>query len=207
MKDYTLDKFEKEKFIKNYKIKGDKIIINLASKEKYIIPYNEQNEEKVLTRMEEQVNNAKIKPLGLVSKVSTILAYIALALGVSLSIITKGMIYAILPLIPAIYFSSQLYFHQSKLKDLEKQKFFLNNRKMFNDNIQKSSNMTLGLERQIVNKIEQVADKEVFDINVIDSYSLDELKKIRRNILRFQEFNFDEEINQEKSKRLEFYKK
>ncbi len=207
MKDYTIDKLEKEKFIKNYKIKGDKIIINLASKEKYVIPYTKENEEKILAKMEEQVNNAKIKPLGLVSKVSAILAYIALFLGISLSIISGGMIYTILTLILAIYFSSQLYFHQAKLKDLEKQKFFLDNQKMFNDNIQKSSNMTLGLARKTVNKIAQVADKDVFDINVIDSYSLEELKKIRRNILRFQEFNFDEGIEQEKAKRLEFYKK
>ena len=33
MKDYTLDKLAQEKFIKNYKVKNDKIIINLASKE------------------------------------------------------------------------------------------------------------------------------------------------------------------------------
>ena len=44
MKDYTFDKISREKFIKNYNIKDDQIIINLASKEKYVIPYTKENE-------------------------------------------------------------------------------------------------------------------------------------------------------------------
>ena len=77
---------------------------------------------------------------------------------------------------------------------------------MLNDNIKKSSNMTLGVDKKIVKKVEQTEDSPTFDINSIDSYSLNDLKKLRRNILRFQEFGFDEKTNEEKGKRLEYHK-
>lgn len=203
MKDYTLDKLAQEKFIKNYKVKNDKIIINLASKEKYVIPYTKENEEKVLTKMEEQVNNARIKPIGIINKFLVGVSYGALALALYLSIVETAILYFVVAFGLSSFFTYQLISNQVKVKDLEKQRFFLDNRKLINDNIKKSPNMTLGLDKKIVTQIEHSDEQKIFDINLIDSYSLDDLKKLKRNILRFEEFSFDEE---DKDKRLEFHK-
>ena len=203
MKDYTLDKLAQEKFIKNYKVKNDKIIINLASKEKYVIPYTKENEEKVLTKMEEQVNNARIKPIGIINKFLVGVSYGALALALYLSIVETAILYFVVAFGLSSFFTYQLVSNQVKVKDLEKQSFFLDNRKLINDNIKKSPNMTLGLDKKIVTQIEHSDEQKIFDINLIDSYSLDDLKKLKRNILRFEEFSFDEE---DKDKRLEFHK-
>ena len=203
MKDYTLDKLAQEKFIKNYKVKNDKIIINLASKEKYVIPYTKENEEKVLTKMEEQVNNARIKPIGIINKFLVGVSYGALALALYLSIVETAILYFVVAFGLSSFFTYQLVSNQVKVKDLEKQRFFLDNRKLINDNIKKSPNMTLGLDKKIVTQIERSDEQKIFDINLIDSYSLDDLKKLKRNILRFEEFSFDEE---DKDKRLEFHK-
>ena len=203
MKDYTLDKLAQEKFIKNYKVKNDKIIINLASKEKYVIPYTKENEEKVLTKMEEQVNNARIKPIGIINKFLVGVSYGALALALYLSIVETAILYFVVAFGLSSFFTYQLVSNQIKVKDLEKQRFFLDNRKLINDNIKKSPNMTLGLDKKIVTQIEHSDEQKIFDINLIDSYSLDDLKKLKRNILRFEEFSFDEE---DKDKRLEFHK-
>ena len=203
MKDYTLDKLAQEKFIKNYKVKNDKIIINLASKEKYVIPYTKENEEKVLTKMEEQVNNARIKPIGIINKFLVGVSYGALALALYLSIVETAILYFVVAFGLSSFFTYQLVSNQVKVKDLEKQRFFLDNRKLINDNIKKSPNMTLGLDKKIVTQIERSDEQNIFDINLIDSYSLSDLKKLKRNILRFEEFSFDEE---DKDKRLEFHK-
>ena len=203
MKDYTLDKLAQEKFIKNYKVKNDKIIINLASKEKYVIPYTKENEEKVLTKMEEQVNNARIKPIGIINKFLVGVSYGALALALYLSIVETAILYFVVAFGLSSFFTYQLVSNQVKVKDLEKQRFFLDNRKLINDNVKKSPNMTLGLDKKIVTQIEHSDEQKIFDINLIDSYSLDDLKKLKRNILRFEEFSFDEE---DKDKRLEFHK-
>lgn len=206
MKDYTFDKISREKFIKNYKIKDNQIIINLASKEKYVIPYTKENEEKILARMEEQVNSSYIKPLGVIYKSLVAGSYIWILIGIYMYVVSVGILNIALALGTSALFNIKMFIHQSKVKDLEKQKFFLEYRKMLNDNIKKSSNMTLGVDKKIVKKVEQTEDSPTFDINSIDSYSLNDLKKLRRNILRFQEFGFDEKTNEEKDKRLEYHK-
>lgn len=206
MKDYTFDKISREKFIKNYNIKDDQIIINLASKEKYVIPYTKENEEKILARMEEQVNSSYIKPLGVIYKSLVAGSYIWILIGIYMYVVSGGILNIALALGTSTLFNIKMFIHQSKVKDLEKQKFFLEYRKMLNDNIKKSSNMTLGVDKKIVKKVEQTEDSPTFDINSIDSYSLNDLKKLRRNILRFQEFGFDEKTNEEKGKRLEYHK-
>ncbi len=60
MKDYTVNKEEKEKFILNYKIIDGQIIMNLASGKTSAICYTKENEKKVLTKMVNQVLNSDI---------------------------------------------------------------------------------------------------------------------------------------------------
>ncbi len=60
MKDYTVNKGEKEKFILNYKIIDGQIIMNLASGKTSAICYTKENEKKVLTKMVNQVLNSDI---------------------------------------------------------------------------------------------------------------------------------------------------
>lgn len=59
MKDYSLNKEDSNFFILSYKVNNQEIILNLASGEKYKIPYTIKNEKKILKRMKKQVKNSK----------------------------------------------------------------------------------------------------------------------------------------------------
>ena len=54
--------------------------------------------------------------------------------------------------------------------------------------------------------LSKMAIMAYYDKNFGVKLSLNDLKKLRRNILRFQEFGFDEKTNEEKDKRLEYHK-
>ncbi len=58
MKNYSLSHENSKTFILNYNIEDNQIIVNLASGEKYIIPYSVDNEKRLLERMKNQVNNS-----------------------------------------------------------------------------------------------------------------------------------------------------
>ena len=53
MKDYSLNYDDSKKFILSYKIENGKIVAKLASGESCTVPYSEENENKIIFRMEE----------------------------------------------------------------------------------------------------------------------------------------------------------
>ena len=58
MKDYsTLDNYKE--FILSYKIVDNKIVVELASGDNYIIPNTKENENKIIHKMETQIMNIK----------------------------------------------------------------------------------------------------------------------------------------------------
>lgn len=52
MKNYSLNYDDSKKFILSYKIEIGKIVAKLASGKSYTVPYSEENENKIISRME-----------------------------------------------------------------------------------------------------------------------------------------------------------
>ena len=106
MKDYSLNYDDSKKFILSYKIENGKIVAKLASGESYTVPYSEENENKIISRMEEQARFAQPKPLQMLDKILTISQPLMLPIaimnfvnnggwfyGMLLAIIAEGAIY------------------------------------------------------------------------------------------------------------------
>ncbi len=210
MKDYSLNPEERKQFITSYRIKNNEIIVKLASGENYVIPYNEQNEKKVLSRMEKQAENTtdiknKLSKSNGKSRVFllwsaalfTFLFLPAILLGQASVITYLGVSVTLLNI---VLYSYDLIFNKLKQRDIAKQKYFLEHRQELNDNVNNNKNMLLGLSKKAKKQIEQApVERPVFDINTIDSYSLRDLKTLRDNIQRELAFGFNQEQDQEQS--------
>ena len=203
MKDLsTLDNYKE--FILSYKIVDNKIIVKLASQEDYIIPYTKENENKIIDKMENQIINIKLKPIDKLDKYLAFLFPLILPLTIANFINYGGWFYAIilfLVAIDTIYLPIKWINYNRKSAYLEKLKMFLDNKKELNDSIENNNNMLLGLSSKVKKEIEiqQSNNKEPININNIDNYSLDDLKKLKENLLRIKSFNFDENTKEEKT--------
>ena len=196
MKDYsTLDNYKE--FILSYKIVDNKIIVKLASGDDYIIPNTKENENKIIHKMETQIMNIKLKPMDNWDKLLAIFQPLILPLAISNLIHYGGLFYIIILAIVAtgtIYYPVQWIHYNRKAKDLEKLKIFLDNKKELNDNIEKNDNMLIGLSSKVKKEIElqESMNNQPININNIDNYSLNDLKKLRENLRRISSFGFNE---------------
>ena len=198
MKDYSLNYDDSKKFILSYKIENRKIIAKLASGESYVIPYSEENESTIISRMENQARLAHLKPLKQLDKIFAICLPLILLVAISNFINYGGWFNGIgLAIIApsAIYYPAKAIKHAIKKRDLKKLRYFLDNKIELNENIEKSENMKLGVSKRAVKEIElqKSQNKQPFHINNIDRYSLNDLKNLRENIERISSFGFDEE--------------
>lgn len=203
MKDYsTLDNYKE--FILSYKIVDNKIIIKLASEYDYIIPYTKENENKIIHKMETQIMNIKLNPISSLDKLVAFFCPLVLPFAIANFINYGGWLYAIILFLiatDAIYYPIKWINYNRKRKDYEKLKIFLDNKKELNDSIENNNNMLLGLSSKVKKEIElqQSNNQKPININNIDNYSLDDLKKLKENLLRIKSFNFDENIKEEKT--------
>ena len=198
MKDYSLNYDDSKKFILSYKIENGKIVAKLASGELYTVPYSEENENKIISRMEKQARYAQPKPLKTPDKILAISQPLVLPIaimnfvnnggwfcGIMLAIIVEG----------AIYYPAKAIINAIKKRDIKKLNYFLDNKEELNESIEKSENMKLGVSKKAVKEIElqRSENKQPFNINNIDNYSLSDLKALRENIERISTFGFNEE--------------
>ena len=90
---------------------------------------------------------------------------------------------------------SFIFFSHSLIKKLN---YFLDHKEELNENIEKSEkseNIKLGVSKKAIKQIElqKSKNKQPFNINNIDNYSLSDLKALRENIKRISTFGFNEE--------------
>lgn len=202
MKDYSLNYDDSKKFILSYKIENGKIVAKLASGESYTVPYSEENENKMISRMEEQARYAQPKPLQMVDKILTISQPLMLPIAVMNFVNNGGWFYGMLLVIifeSAIYYPAKTIINAIinaiKKRDIKKLNYFLDHKEELNENIEKSENIKLGVSKKAIKQIElqKSKNKQPFNINNIDNYSLSDLKALRENIERISTFGFNEE--------------
>lgn len=210
MKDYSLNKTERYNFILKYEIDHENIILYLASGEKYPIPYNEENEGAVLKKMKSQVRNAyrfeceagnsiKINIGNIILNIVWISIYASFILLNSPQHLSNVWFLGINAL-SLVWSAINIAYFKGIKKDIEKAYFFLENAELLNNNIDKS-NVLINVSKKTCSKIQEVPeDRCVFDINSIDSMSLEDLKTIKYNIERRNTFVFQEEEKKGKTR-------
>ena len=96
MKDYSLNFDDSKKFILSYKIENGKIIAKLASGELYTVPYSDENENKIISKMEDQARYAQTKPLKTLDKILILSQPIVLPMAIINFINNGGWFYGML---------------------------------------------------------------------------------------------------------------
>jgi len=197
VKDYSTNSNERRKYILSYTIENGKIIAKLASGNFYIIPYNEDNEQAVISKMEMQARLAENPPLNIYDKVLAILQPLFVPIAIVNFINYGGWFWGIALVITgitAIYWPVKCIKNLIKERDIRKLKYLLDNQQELNDNVEKSENILLDVSKKAVNKIkiEQNKENKPFGINNIDHYSLKDLRTLKENIEIINSFGFYE---------------
>lgn len=215
MKDYSMNYNDREYFILGYDIdeKHDTIIVNFANGEKWVVPYNDINESKLIEKMEKQVKDSEKFYLkqNKINNNAPVLSFLSILASFGLRVIGVGWInpYLLYSLWTLFGLSSiinliRAFKSKSKLDDLDKNMNFLEIQEKLNNNIRKRNQNVLvntsKKTRDIVNNTSE--DKPVFNINSFNYVPYSDIEQIMLNIERNERFGFDYEYSEvhEKSK-------
>ena len=191
-----------EKIIKNYKIIDDKIIINFLDGGKYEIPLTKQNEIDLLNKMFDQAternNNSSINELKQLKKLFINGAVInSILCGQSVlnysamdpeNIISKFCAFIFgCASVSAIAYGIEYILLANRIMELEKYDIYL----QIKSKLENVDNPTL------FNGIKKSKNTTPLNINTLDNYSLSDIKNIRDNLKKYEEYQsyFDSEDN------------
>lgn len=210
MKNYSLNFNDSKTFILNYKVEDNQIIANLASGEDYVIPYTLENEKNLLERMKKQVLNSN-EFLSQQEKRFSFSWKWALVCGVvlafnSIFLVTGNSVAPVVTGMVCSYFAFDITFRiysmvdsKRKIKDICKNKMFLNNEELLNQKVKSHQNILSNTDKKTKELVSSTPEnKPVFSLNNMDEIKYDELKKIIENIKRDEQFAFDYSSTQEK---------
>lgn len=211
MKDYSMSSEERKDFILGYDITKDgQMIIKFAKGEHWVLPYNEENEKKLLQRMTEQVKVSDKKEEKLKENFERLLMAIRL-ICVTIVIFNSGS--AILSLFfPCIFLFLLEYGYVecyvlggvlllglitfikniNILNDLKRNKKFLKMEEKLNNNIRSNQNVLANVSNKTKRTIKDFPkDKSVFNINSFNYVPFKDLEQIMENVERNERFGFD----------------
>ena len=212
MKNYTLNYEDSKKFILNYAVEDNKIIIHYASGVKQTIPYTKENEQLILEIMENQARGAwvgdtfakikerveKFKYNTIVSVVFTLLLLFLICTSTFSTLWINVLLNTCL-VFEIVEFTinlSCLIGNKRIQKDIEKNKLYLTNKEQIEESdFNKNENLLLGITDK-TKKMIQEQPKDI-NINTMDKVKYKELKQILENIKREREFGFDYSLGEE----------
>lgn len=205
MKDYSLNKKDRKDFILNFDITKDgKIIVNFAGGRILTLPYNQKNEQILISKMEEQVKKASGNEKKYIDKKDKYLKWFyRMLVTVVLStifiltseIVWMDTIYALILSFSVIYgvsFIAQYVHMNNLLEDLQKNQRFLELQNKINKNIRSKNNVLVDVSKNTRDIIKSFPiEKEVFNVNSFNFVSERDLETIIENIDRNERFGFD----------------
>lgn len=207
MKDYSLNEDERKNFVLNYDKTDESINVNFAGGNSYVIPNTESNENKLESKMIEQVSNCdgKISKLHRSNAINALLILTVITL-ISVGIFSSNINGATIAskLIMTLFASSivnipmftNIIINNILLNDIKKNKFFVEHQEVINRGL----NNTNVLANSDV-KVKQTEDSKTITINDIDyNYSFDALKTIVDNANIEEHFEFDTFPEEERPK-------
>lgn len=221
MKNFSMKRKDSKTFILSYKVEKDQMIIRLASKEKYVIPYTLENEKNVKSRMEEQVLNVcafENKQKGKFSDaiVNFILAIVIVFISIYVLVLQpKGIHFAwgivgiVVGGLLAVLAIGVMVRSRKKIKDIYKNRMFIAHEKRLNENAKINSNILFGTTNKTRTLIASnlLNKKPAFTFNTVDRMKYKELKQILENIDRAEQFGFEYQNEKEENPKKESSKK
>ncbi len=203
MKDYAVSLEDKKDFILGYDITSNGMIkIKFAKGKPWVVPYNEENENKLLDKMKNQVKNAKKSERKLQDKYVVSFVAFLIMLGFSSisftwaldgvepiqSLFAASAVFglgSVIPLINALKFTYIL-------KDLRKNVKFLEMEEKLNDNVRSEENILVNVSSKTKNTIKDFPeDKPIFNINSFNYVPFSDLEQIIENVERNKRFGFN----------------
>lgn len=185
MKYYYLNSYDRKDFILSYKIENKDIVIKFANEEIKSIPYSEVNENMVISKMEEQVRSATLlkwtSPNDLLNAIAhPLLLPVAIHNCINFNNYFFDIILGIIA-VNAVYYPAKLI---KTVLDIKKLNYFLNNKSKLNEVVKLIDNTELEFDKEENKQQEMQKDKnkEIFNVNNIDNYSLSDLKRIKKAI-------------------------
>jgi hypothetical protein len=214
MKDYSMNDVDRQKFILSYEviedsIVNDQIIINLATGEHYTVPYTCENEKKILEIMKGQVLDSEefekkqekifsnAWKCGAIDIIFLILDVILLLTGIASNLIIAKICIGLLAM-AGIFEAFGCVDCKLKIRDIHKNRIFINNEVRLNKNFKYDKNDMLKQNllsntkvktRKIVEDVP--GEKPTFTLNTVDKIGYSDLKQIIDNTKRNEEFGFD----------------
>lgn len=221
MKNFSMKRKNSKTFILSYKVEKDQMIVRLASKEKYVIPYTLENEKNVKSRMEEQILNVcafenKQKEKFSDAIVNFILAIVIVIVSIyALVLQPKGIHFAwgIVGIavggLLAVLAIGVMACSKKKIKDIYKNRMFITHEKRLNENAKINSNILFGTTNKTRTLIASTLlnKQPAFTFNTVDRMKYKELKQILENIDRAEQFGFEYQNEKEESPKEEPLKK
>lgn len=206
MKDYSLTIEERREFILNYLVKDDKIIIAYASDEDIIIPYTKENEKKVLEKMKHQVLKAYPQIEGY--KINRVLSKELLTSFFGIDIILtsffgilsastgENMLAEVWPFLavvgtPIVPIGIINICSNGIIKDIEKNKLYLDNEKLISEYYDKIRNNYNYLQSLSQKGIKVIEERDRLTLKEMDLLNLKDLKTLIANIKRMKEFDLN----------------
>jgi len=196
---------EKKDFILGYDITSDGMIkIKFAKGKAWFVPYNEENEKKLLDKMKNQVKKAKESEEKLQEKYVVSFVVFLSMLGFSGIIFIWGLdiqsLFAVsavfglgsfIPLINSLKFTYIL-------KDLKKNIRFLEMEEKLNNNVRSEENILVNVSSKTKNAIKDFPeDKPIFNINSFNYVPFSDLEQIIENVKRNERLGFNYEEKEE----------
>lgn len=198
MKDYSFGKEEAKTFILRYEIDGDNMIVYYANNRKDVVPYNNLNEHKVLSKMKDQVYDCEKRFSKIRFEVKTWGVCLIVLLLCQAFIPGSNMIAFLISCVVSAVINLPI---TKKYNDYCKNRLFLKNDMTLNDHLKKNSNVLLNTKLNTKEFEATISSKDpVFDINTIDKVSYDDLKTMLENIKRSQDMGYVYSTNQEELK-------
>lgn len=191
---YTYENIELSSIIEKYKINYDKIIVNFLDGSSYELPLNKENEEIIKRRMLKQaiardesdaLKEAKKKQIKALiwSIFQTYLTAICISNSYSNNGTMTATMLSYISGIIVVLHGIEFKIDSEEIEEIEKYKIYLSIKDRLKDNI-KSPILYVG-----VNSIE----KEL-NINTLDNYSLNDIKIIKNNLLKMENYNQNDNI-------------
>lgn len=197
MKDYSQTEIEKKNFILHFKENEDSLFVTFAGeKEPFVVPKSYR--EILLKQMREQVlNSDNFKSDKLLKKRiykfgAALFAILTIIIGISLGNITDivNVLLLMIPFGVSAYSFAKIIQINSMLKDLEKNKRFLEMEESLNTNARKT-NVLANVSSRTKRMIEKAPEyRRIFDINSFESFPFNDLEQIMVNIKRNETFGF-----------------
>lgn len=191
MRYYPVEK--RKDFLKNYEIKGNKIVAKMANGDKKVYNYTERNEEALLKKMENQVvlEEARVHmPIELIPTIALTAVLLLITLPVVI-LTSPTVVSGILAYVGFIaLFGGMTYFGFKAGEDdhgleIAKLSYFMENKDEINSKVKDKEGLKNVLKPRRFKKLEEkgVLDQPKLNVNNIDKLSIVDLRKIREGIV------------------------